>query len=152
MASLNFTNQETTILTSWLNQVNQVVYGIFLEPDTIDDVVTLLPEATQSSKGLINGADQEKVNDIDSIFRIQNLEVEEITSSRTLTLDDRYKYLRVNSASEVTISIPQDNVEDFEIGDFIYRKRDLVILLFLLLVSSLSIALSHLLFLLSIGL
>ena len=123
MAALNFKDQETILLSSWLNGVNQLVYRIFLDPDTIDDVVLLLPKATQERKGLINGPDQEKVNDIDSAFRVAELEVESITASRSLDNNDAYKFFRVNNASEVTITVPPAGSTSFSIGEYAYFEK-----------------------------
>lgn len=123
MAALNFKDQETILLSSWLNGVNQLVYRIFLNPNTIDDVVLLLPEATQERKGLINGPDQEKVNDINSAFRVAELEVETISASRTLDNTDAYKLFRVNNASEVTITVPAEGSTSFNIGEYAYFEK-----------------------------
>lgn len=123
MAGVNFTDQQTIIRTDWLQGVNDLFYRVFLTPSTLEDIRVILPEATQENKGFISPDDLIKLNDIDSPFGIRNFEVEDVTSSRALTVTDRYKYLRANSVNLVEITVPTNALEPFAIGEFVYVEK-----------------------------
>jgi hypothetical protein len=123
MAGVNYVDQQTRIRTDWLQGVNDLFYDVFQSPTEIEDIRIILPEATQQFKGLMSADDLIKLNDIDSPFGIRNFEIEEVASSRTLVIEDKYKYLRTTSASLVEITVPTNASVPFEIGEFVYIEK-----------------------------
>ena len=117
MADTTFVDQETIIEADWANDVNRLVYTIFQGPQTINDVIEVLPVATEIRKGLLSAADKVKLDN----FTI--IDVELRGAGFVLELADAFTYFQVFTASNVTVQVPPESSINFPIGTFIYFEQ-----------------------------
>lgn len=117
MADTTFVDQQTIIEADWANDVNRLVYTIFQGPQTISDVVDVLPVATEIQKGLLSASNKVKLDN----FTI--IDVELRGNGFVLELADAFTYFQMFSASNVTVQIPPEASVNFPIGTFIYFEQ-----------------------------
>lgn len=117
MADTTFIDQQTVISAQWANDVNDLVYDIFQGASTANEAVAVLPAATEIRKGLLTAEDKIKLDNFTVI------EVANESTNIVLELNDNYNYIKINSPSPATVTVPNNSQEAFSIGSFIFVEQ-----------------------------